>query len=146
MRTRLVELTDRVSDLAGHPFASMGVVVFVALWALLGPLLHFSATWITAIQVASAVVTIVMVFALQNAQSRHTMAMQIKLNELLRAVEGAREREFVDLENKDGVEQAEIRETQLQDFQGRPSITKRQPRHTGSSALYESSELRNWSG
>jgi len=112
MRTRLIELTDRVSDLAGHPFASVGVFSFVGLWALLGPVLHFSAAWITAIEVASAIVTIVMVFALQNAQNRHTMAMQIKLNELLRAVEGAREHEFVDLETKDDLEQAEIRKAQ----------------------------------
>src|SRR4051794_39245407 len=101
MRGRLIDVIDRVSDLAGHPFASMGVLAFVALWALVGPMLHFSGAWITAIQVASAIVTVVMVFALQNAQNRHTMAMQIKLNELLRAVEGAREREFADLENRD---------------------------------------------
>jgi low affinity Fe/Cu permease len=151
MRTRLVALPDRVSELAGHPFAAMGVFAFVALWALLGPPLHFSATWITAIQVASAIVTIVMVFALQNAQNRHTMAMQIKLNELLRAVEGAREHEFVDLETKDELEQAEIRKTQLQDYQGRLSIAEQEHHHavvrgSTNSGFYEPSKFRAWPG
>jgi low affinity Fe/Cu permease len=115
VRGHLVELADQVSEFAGHPGAFVAVILLVVIWALVGPLLDFSAAWITAIQVASAIVTIVMVFALQNAQNRHTTAMQLKLNELLRAVEGAREHEFVGLEDRDGLEQAEIKAALFED-------------------------------
>lgn len=131
VRTWLVKLTDWVSDTAGHPAALITVMVLVVLWMVAGPLLQFSTTWATAIQVASAIVTIVMVFALQHAEQRHTRAMQLKLNELLRAVEGAREQTFADLEAKDVHEQEQIHQVLLTDCQSCRTIEEHQTTHAG---------------
>jgi low affinity Fe/Cu permease len=134
IRARLIGLTNRLSDLAGHPFTFLLALSLVLVWAAAGPLLRFSAEWITAIQVASGIVTILMVFALQNAQNRHTTAMQLKLNELLRAVEGARERGFADLEAKDDREQAEVREALFEECRSCGSLEEHRSRHAPGSA------------
>ena len=131
VRTWLVNLTDRIADTAGHPAVLIIIMVLVGLWMVAGPLLQFSTTWATAIQVASAMVTTVMVFALQHAEQRHTRAMQLKLNELLRAVEGARDQTFAGLEAKDVLEQDEIHQVLFTECQSCPTIEEHQTTHAG---------------
>jgi low affinity Fe/Cu permease len=75
----------------------------VMVWGLLGPIYHFSDSWQLAINTVSSVITFLMVFLIQNTQNRDSKAIQLKLNELLRGVEGARTG-LVNLESLSDVE------------------------------------------
>src|SRR5262245_23909679 len=83
---RFAKATARTS---GHA-ATFGLAVLVILaWAVTGPLFHFSDTWQLVINTGTTIVTFLMVFLIQNTQNRDSVAMQIKLDELLRALKGA---------------------------------------------------------
>ena len=71
-------------------------VIFV--WIITGPTFHFSDTWQLIINTATTVITFLMVFLIQNTQNRDAKAMHLKLDELIRAIKGARN-QLVDLEN-----------------------------------------------
>jgi len=70
----------------------------VIAWAVTGPLFHYSDTWQLVINTGTSVVTFLMVFLIQNTQNRDAQAMQLKLNEIIRAMSSARNT-MVDLEN-----------------------------------------------
>ena len=70
----------------------------ILVWIVTGPTFHFSDTWQLIINTATTIVTFLMVFLIQNTQNRDAKAMHLKLDELIRAVKGARNR-LVDLEN-----------------------------------------------
>ncbi len=86
------------SSALGHPVAFAAAVGAVALWALLGPVFRFSDTWQLTINTGTTIVTFLMVFLIQNTQNRQGDAIQLKLDELIRAVEGAHNL-LVDLED-----------------------------------------------
>ncbi len=88
-----------------------GTVILV--WAITGPLFSFSDTWQLVINTGTTIVTFLMVFLIQNTQNRDTEALQIKLDELIRAAKGARN-EFLDLEELDEKELDEIRTQYLE--------------------------------
>jgi len=74
---------------AGHP-ATFAVAVLVILgWAILGPVFHYSDTWQLVINTGTTIVTFLMVFLIQNTQNRESKAVQLKLDEIIRALEGA---------------------------------------------------------
>src|SRR5438445_4489780 len=85
----------------GSPMAFVLAVIVVMTWMVTGPLFGFSDTWQLAINTGTTIVTFLMVFLIQNTQNRDTKALHLKLDELLRAQVGAREREFMDLEDLD---------------------------------------------
>ncbi|MBS1963221.1 MAG: low affinity iron permease family protein [Bdellovibrionales bacterium] len=86
-----------VANAVGHPLAFIGALLIVIVWATTGPVFHYSDTWQLVINTGTTIVTFLIVFLIQNAQNRDSKAIHLKLNELLKAVHGART-ELVDLE------------------------------------------------
>src|SRR5579864_7802188 len=82
----------------GSKWAFAGAGIVIVLWAAVGPVFHFSDTWQLVINTATTIITFLMVFLIQNTQNRDTRALHLKLDELLRGVEGARTN-LVSLEN-----------------------------------------------
>jgi len=80
----------KTSDWLGSPFAFWLAVLSIVTWALLGPRFDYSDTWQLVINTATTIVTFLMVFLIQNTQNRDAKALHLKLDELLRAVKGAR--------------------------------------------------------
>lgn len=78
------------SDVVGSPWAFIVAVVILIVWGLSGPVFDYSDTWQLVINTGTSVITFLMVFLIQNTQNRDTKILQLKLDELLRAVEGAR--------------------------------------------------------
>ena len=100
------------SRAAGRPSTFIVAVVIILVWAVMGPLFGFSDTWQLVINTGTTIITFLMVFLIQATQNRDTDALQIKLDELLRAVETARNT-VIDLEELDDEELAAIREDYL---------------------------------
>jgi low affinity Fe/Cu permease len=86
------------SKALGSAWAFVGAVIVIAVWVLTGPAFHFSDTWQLIINTATTVITFLMVFLIQNTQNRDSKAVQLKLDELIRALKTARN-ELVDLED-----------------------------------------------
>jgi low affinity Fe/Cu permease len=87
-----------VAVIVGTPWAFGLSIAVVATWAVSGPLFHFSDSWQLTINTGTTIVTFLMVFVIQNTQNRETQAVQLKLDELIRAIAAARN-ELVDLED-----------------------------------------------
>ena len=88
----------RSSMMLGSAWAFAGAVVVICIWILTGPTFHFSDTWQLIINTATTVITFLMVFLIQNTQNRDAKAMHLKLDEIIRALKGARN-QLVDLED-----------------------------------------------
>ncbi len=84
-----VKAAKTVSAAVGSPYAFVVAASAVALWAVLGPFFSYSSTWQLVINTGTTIVTFLMVFIIQNAQNRDQKALQLKLDELLRATKGA---------------------------------------------------------
>ena len=100
------------SRAAGRPSTFIAALAIILLWAITGPLFHFSDTWQLVINTGTTIITFLMVFLIQNTQNRDTDALQIKLDELLRAVDAAKNT-MIDLEELDDEELQAIREDYL---------------------------------
>lgn len=88
----------RSSILLGSAWAFAGALLVISVWFLTGPAYHFSDTWQLVINTATTVITFLMVFLIQNTQNRDAKAIHLKLDELIRALKGARNK-LVDLED-----------------------------------------------
>ncbi|HEV8338465.1 MAG TPA: low affinity iron permease family protein [bacterium] len=96
------------AHVTGQPIAFAIAVLIILAWGVTGPYFHFSDTWQLVINTATTIVTFLMVFLIQNTQNRDTEAIQVKLDELIRAAEGAHN-VLLDLEEIEDEELAEIR-------------------------------------
>jgi low affinity Fe/Cu permease len=79
-----------VARFAGTPFAFTVSLLVILVWAISGPFFHFSDTWQLVINTGTTIVTFLMVFLIQNMQNRDAKAIHLKLDELIRAIKGAR--------------------------------------------------------
>jgi low affinity Fe/Cu permease len=98
MNNVFYQLAERTSAAVGSPLGFVAALVVVVLWVASGPLFGFSDTWQLVINTGTTVVTFLIVFLIQRTQNRGNEAIQLKLDELIRAVEGARTG-LVDLES-----------------------------------------------
>jgi len=109
----------RSARLAGRPMTFSLAVFVLLVWLVTGPLFDFSDTWQLVINTGTTIVTFLMVFLIQNTQNRDTEALHIKLDELIRATQGAHNA-LLDLE--------ELEERQLDEFRGRYTALARMAR------------------
>ncbi len=86
------------SEILGSSKAFVAAIAAIVIWGATGPLFGFSDTWQLVVNTTTTIVTFLMVFLLQNTQNRDGQAVQLKLDELVRAIEGARN-SMVDIEN-----------------------------------------------
>jgi low affinity Fe/Cu permease len=94
----------------GSTWAFMGAVLAVVIWAAVGPVFHFSEDWAMAIITGTHVATFLLVFLIQNTQNRDSRAMNLKLNELIRAMGTARN-QLIDIERLSDLELDEMQAT-----------------------------------
>ncbi|MGC7405352.1 low affinity iron permease family protein [Pandoraea pneumonica] len=102
------KFSSYLSSVTGRPVSFVLAVGLVIAWAVTGPLFDYSDTWQLVINTSTTIVTFLMVFLIQNTQNRDTAAMQIKLDELIRAMEGAHNA-LLDLEELDEKELVRFR-------------------------------------
>src|SRR6476620_9233661 len=91
-------IASTVAIWMGQPGAFIGATLACIIWAVSGPVFHYSDTWQLVINTATTVLTFLAVFLIQNSQNRDGAAIQAKLDELLRAVDKARE-QFIGIEH-----------------------------------------------
>lgn len=87
-----------VTRVTGTPTVFIAALAIIIIWALTGPIFHFSDTWQLVINTGTTIITFLMVFVIQQAQNKESMAMQLKLNELIAATKGTSNR-VIDIED-----------------------------------------------
>ncbi|GAA5785901.1 hypothetical protein GCM10007860_30650 [Chitiniphilus shinanonensis] len=100
---------QRAACAAGSPGMFLLALLLVGTWLLSGPVFHFSDTWQLIINTGTTIVTFLMVFLIQHSQNRDTQALQLKLDELIRAVHGARN-QLIRAEEMDDRELADLKQ------------------------------------
>lgn len=108
------KFAHKTSTIVGSPWSFIVAVGIILLWAVTGPIFHFSDTWQLVINTSTTIVTFLMVFLIQNTQNRDAKAIHLKLDELIRAMEPARNN-LVDLEDLTDAE-LEVLEKEFRKF------------------------------
>src|SRR5256886_3553457 len=97
MRELFRKFAQTTSQAVGSSWAFILAVLIIIVWAITGPMFHYSDTWQLVINTGTTIITFLMVFLIQNTQNRDAIAFHLKLDELLKGVKGARS-ELIDLE------------------------------------------------
>ena len=101
-------IAKAISHVTGRPSTFLLAVLVIVVWLVTGPLFGFSDTWQLVINTGTTIITFLMVFLIQNTQNRDTAAIQLKLDELIRAHSGAHNA-ILDLEELDDMTLEEFR-------------------------------------
>lgn len=109
LNTALERFSRQVTAWAGSSWAFAVACAVVVVWALLGPVFQYSETWQLVINTGTTIVTFLMVFLVQRAQNKESLALHMKLNELLASQQGA-SNELINLEDKSEETIAELHE------------------------------------
>jgi low affinity Fe/Cu permease len=109
MKRKFADIATAFAQQAGRPITFVLAVLTIIIWAVTGPLFHYSDTWQLVINTGTTVVTFVMVFIIQNSQNRDGAAIQAKLDELIRV--SAAKNTLIGIENLTEEEIAEIRQS-----------------------------------
>jgi low affinity Fe/Cu permease len=86
------------AKMVGSAYAFLLAFVVIVIWAVLGPFYHYSDTWQLIINTGTTIITFLMVFLIQSTQNRDSLSLQLKLDELIRAIKNARN-ELIDVED-----------------------------------------------
>src|SRR5438445_941655 len=97
LRNAFHRFAHHAAKASGSPVAFFAAVTIIVIWGVTGPIFHFSDTWQLVINTGTTIVTYLMVFLIQRTQNKDGMAIQLKLNELVAAIEGASNR-LIDIE------------------------------------------------
>lgn len=101
-------IATRIASAAGQPLSFALALGLIIVWGITGPVFQYSDTWQLIINTGTTIVTFLMVFLIQNSQNRDAAAMQAKLDEVIRALDSARE-QFIGIEHRTATEVEEIR-------------------------------------
>ncbi len=116
-----------IAQLSGRPITFLLAVAIIVVWVISGPVFGFSDTWQLVINTGTTIITFLMVFLIQNTQNRDTVAMQLKLDELIRATKGAH-LSLLDLEELEEKELAAfVRQYEALAANGRAQLEKGKP-------------------
>lgn len=107
--TRFNRFSRWAPHVTGRPLAFNIALIIIGVWVISGPIFQFSDTWQLMINTATTIVTFLMVFLIQHTQNRDTEAMQVKLDELIRSMDGAHNAQL-NLEELEEEDLAEFRE------------------------------------
>jgi low affinity Fe/Cu permease len=119
-------VANQVAAAVGSARAFAAAVVVVLVWAATGPAFHYSDTWQLVINTGTTVVTFLMVFLIQNTQNRDARVTQLKLDELIRAVAGARN-SLVDMEHLSDEELARL-QSEFETLRNQTEVHRRRRR------------------
>ena len=108
MQRVFTAIASTIAGFSGRPLAFVLALGCIIVWAISGPIFGFSETWQLVVNTGTTIITFLMVFLLQNSQNRDSSAIQCKLDELIRAVEAARN-QFIGIEHMTGDEIEQIR-------------------------------------
>jgi low affinity Fe/Cu permease len=129
--SRFARFAHYVSAATGRPIAFFLAVSAIVIWGLTGPLFGYSDTWQLVINTATTIITFLMVFVIQNTQNRDTAAMHIKIDELIRVTQKARN-VLLDLETLDDRELERLKEDYIRLAQEEiPAHLERRRRRAG---------------
>lgn len=143
---RFSEFARAISLWSGNPIAFLLAVAVVLVWVVTGPLFDYSDTWQLVINTGTTIVTFLMVFLIQNTQNRDTLAIQLKLSELVLAMKGAADK-FASIEDLTDEELEQLHEecrarveTTLKQLESRKDVSanlaqKKTDRNQGKSPL-----------
>src|SRR5574342_611626 len=109
-RSRFTRFAKWTAHATGRPITFFLAALVIVVWGVTGPMFHFSDTWQLVINTGTTIVTFLMVFLIQSTQNRDTESMQVKLDEIIRAIGNAKN-EVLDLEELEEEELDEIRGT-----------------------------------
>ena len=123
------KIAAKLSNAVGQPLAFIIAMMGIIVWGVSGPIFGFSDTWQLIVNTSTTIITFLMVFLIQNAQNRDAAAMQAKLDEIIRAIEGARN-DFIGIEHLTEDELEKIRK-QVEQECGRDSDGKGAPASVG---------------